>query len=71
MMPIIEELAEKYKDEVVFYKVNIDKEGELRRVFEANAIPLLIFGPLKGKEVQDIGADSKEKIEARIEAMLN
>lgn len=71
MMPIIEELAEKYKDEVVFYKVNIDKEGELRRVFEANAIPLLIFGPLKGKEVRDIGADSKEKIEARIEAMLN
>ncbi|RYG15314.1 MAG: thioredoxin [Chitinophagaceae bacterium] len=70
MMPVMEELAEKYKDKILFYKVNVDKEGELRRVFEANAIPLLIFGPLQGKEIRDVGADSKEKIEARLEAML-
>lgn len=70
MMPVMEELAEKYKDKILFYKVNVDKEGELRRVFEANAIPLLIFGPLQGKEIRDVGADSKEKIEARLQALL-
>ncbi|MNK22514.1 Thioredoxin [compost metagenome] len=70
MMPIMEELAVKYKDKVNFYKVNVDKEGELRQVFEANAIPLVIFGSLKDGATKEIGADTKEKVEARIEQLL-
>lgn len=66
MMPIMDELAKKYKDKILFYKINIDKEGELRQVFEANAIPLVIFGPLNGDPVRTIGADSKEKIEMEL-----
>lgn len=70
MMPVMEELAAKYKDQVLFYKVNIDKEGELKRIFQADAIPLLIFGPNVGTETRDIGADTKEKIEERIMSLL-
>lgn len=69
LMPVMEELAAKYKDKVNFYKVNVDKEGELRQVFEANAIPLLIFGSNAGA-TREIGGDTKEKIEARIQALL-
>jgi thioredoxin len=70
MMPVMEELAAKYKDKVNFYKVNVDKEGELRQVFEANAIPLVIFGSLKEGASKEIGADTKEKVEARILQLL-
>lgn len=69
LMPVMDELAAKYKDKVNFYKVNVDKEGELRQVFEANAIPLLIFGSNE-RATREVGADSKEKIEARIQALL-
>ncbi|MCX2452621.1 thioredoxin domain-containing protein [Pedobacter sp. PLR] len=70
LMPVMEELAAKYKDRVVFYKVNVDKEGELRQVFDANAIPLLIFGSVNNGAVREVGGDTKEKIEARILKML-
>lgn len=70
MMPVMEELAAKYKDRVNFYKVNVDKEGELRDVFNATAIPLVIFGSLKDGATREIGADSKEKLEARILQLL-
>ncbi|WP_316838666.1 thioredoxin domain-containing protein [Pedobacter gandavensis] len=70
LMPVMEELAAKYKDQVVFYKVNVDKEGELRQVFNADAIPLLIFGSVNNGAVREVGGDTKEKIEAKIQQML-
>lgn len=70
MMPIMEEMAAKYKDQILFYKVNIDKEGELRDVFKANAIPLLIFAPLNGKAETELGVDTKEKLEERIKKLI-
>lgn len=70
MMPVMEELAAKYKDKVVFYKVNVDKEGELRQIFKANAIPLVIFGSLNNGSTQEIGADTREKVEAHILQLL-
>lgn len=71
MMPIMEEMAEKYKDKIIFYKVNVDKEGELRDNFNANAIPLVFFAPVTGTVFREVGADSKEKVEERLKAILN
>ncbi|MCZ4245129.1 thioredoxin domain-containing protein [Pedobacter punctiformis] len=70
MMPIMEELALKYKDQILFYKVNVDKEGELRDVFKANAIPLMIFAPLDGKITTELGADTKEKVEEKLKKLI-
>ncbi|MCX2452200.1 thioredoxin domain-containing protein [Pedobacter sp. PLR] len=71
MMPIMEEMAAKYKDKIIFYKVNVDKEGELRDNFNAIAIPLVFFAPVTGTVFRDVGADSKEKVEERLKAILN
>lgn len=71
MMPIMEELAAKYKDQIIFYKVNVDKEGELRETFKANVIPMMFFAPVKGAVLKEVGADSKEKVEERLKAILN
>lgn len=70
MMPIMEQLAAQYKDKVIFYKVNVDKEGELRDVFNANAIPLLLFGSLNEGVTRGVGVDTKESVETQIKRLL-
>ncbi|UIR54890.1 thioredoxin domain-containing protein [Sphingobacterium sp. SRCM116780] len=70
LMPAMEALAAKYKDKVIFCKVNIDKEGELRQVFGINAIPLLYFAPVKGDVVKVLGLEDISKIEAQIQQLL-
>ena len=37
--PIMKELAKEYKDQIVIYKVNVDKERELASLFNATSIP--------------------------------
>jgi len=57
MLPQMEKLAEKYKDQVIFLKVNADKEKELCNVFNVNSLPTLMFIPKEGEPVVEIGAD--------------
>lgn len=47
--PIMEELAAKYKDEIVFYKVNTDDEKDLALLFKVNTIPAFLHIPLQGE----------------------
>ncbi len=46
--PILEELAVKYKDEIIFYKVNTDNEKELAMLFKVNTIPAFLHIPMNG-----------------------
>ena len=62
MMPEMEGLAEKYKDSVIFLKVNADREKELCSLFRVTAIPAFLFIPLDGEPVMEVG-DRLEKIE--------
>ncbi|MBO4621452.1 MAG: thioredoxin fold domain-containing protein [Paludibacteraceae bacterium] len=70
LAPIMAELAEDHCDEVVFYKVNVDKERELAYYFQASSIPMLIFIPLKGKPQVLRGLRPKEDLEAVIQEIL-
>ncbi|HBZ66458.1 MAG TPA: thiol reductase thioredoxin [Bacteroidales bacterium] len=47
--PAIEELAAKYKDEIIFYKINTDNEKELAMLFKVNTIPAFLHIPMKGE----------------------
>lgn len=47
--PIMEELAAKYADEIVFYKVNVEDEKVLPTLFNVNTIPAFLHIPLKGE----------------------
>lgn len=47
--PILEELAVKYKEEIIFYKVNTDNEKELALLFKVNTIPAFLHIPMKGE----------------------
>jgi thioredoxin len=69
--PIIKELAKEYEGRVKFYKVNVDEEKEIARgYFNIQAIPLLLYIPVKGEPVKALGTLSKEDIRSRVEALL-
>ncbi len=57
LLPIMEQFAAKYKDQVIFLKVNADKEKELCNIFHISALPTLFFLPVNGKPIVEIGAD--------------
>ena len=69
LLPVMEQLAAKYKDQVIFLKVNADKEKELCNKFNINAFPTLFFLPVNGKPIVEIGADPV-KYEKIIEQLL-
>ena len=70
LAPIMAELAEEHCDEVLFYKVNVDKERELAYYFQASSIPMLVFIPVDGMPQVLRGLRSKEDLEAIIQEVL-
>ena len=46
--PLLEELSEEYKDQLVIYKVNTENEMELSAVFGIQSIPTFLFIPVEG-----------------------
>lgn len=64
--PYLDEFAEKYKNQMYVYKIDIDKERELAQMFGAFSIPLLIFVPQKGEPSAQRGALGKEDLEIAI-----
>ena len=56
MAPLFEQWAEKYKDRIIFLKVNADKENELCNKFKVNALPTFIFLPVGGRPIIEVGA---------------
>lgn len=70
IVPILEELAEEYKGEIVIYKVDIDKEKGLAKAFNVSSIPAIMYIPADGDPVMTIGARGKEKFKEEIKSML-
>jgi len=65
--PIIEELAEEYKDTVKIGKLNVDEAPGYAQKYRVMSIPTIIF--MKNGEVLDtiIGLESKEVLKEKIE----
>ena len=51
LLPIVESLADKHKDEFKVAKVNIDRNGDLARDYNVRSIPSLFF--IKDQEVKE------------------
>ncbi len=68
--PILEELAEEYKDKIVIYKVDTEEEQELAAVFGIRSIPSLLFIPLNDKPQMAVGALPKDAFKEIIEDIL-
>lgn len=68
--PIVEELAEEYKDRVVVGKCDIEENNALAVQYSVRNIPTVIF--IKDGKVVDkqVGAVAKPVLEEKIKALL-
>ena len=70
MAPVLKELAKRYKDDIVIYKINVDKERELAGTFGVSSIPTIVFVPMKGEPQVSMGAMPEESFVKMIEEVL-
>ena len=68
--PILEELAEEYKDDIYIYKINTESEEELAAMFNIRSIPTLLFVPMEGQPQMAQGAMPKASFKEAIEGVL-
>ena len=58
--PIMEKLAEEYDGRLLVYKVNVDQEKDLASAFQVKSIPMVLFIPLEGQPMMQVGALPEE-----------
>ena len=68
--PILRDLAILYKNDIVVYKVNEDKEKELAAAFGIQSIPTFLFIPKEGQPQISMGALPREEFVKQIDTFL-
>lgn len=70
LLPTVERLADKYKDDFVVRKINVDKNPQLAQQFKVRSIPALFI--LKDKEIQEklVGMQSEQSLDKVLQAQL-
>ena len=68
--PVLEELSEEYKDQLLVYKIDTDKEQELSSLFGIQSIPTLLFIPASGNLMVQKGALPKNVLQKLIDECL-
>ena len=63
-------LAKKYKDRIVVYKVDVDKQKELSAAMGIQSLPTVIFIPKTGQPQIIVGAASKATFRRAVEEVL-
>lgn len=68
--PIMEKLAKEYDGRLSVYKINVDHEKELSAIFQVRSIPTVIFIPMQGQPMMQVGAipeaDYRKAVEERL-----
>jgi len=70
LKPILEELSDKYRNDLYIYNVDVDKEEELDAFFQIRTIPMLLLCPLNGERESMIGTMPKHELEDIIKKKL-
>lgn len=71
MNPIIDDLAKKYAGQVVFYKIDVDKQPELASIFQVQGIPTFLIIKPGEKPSAFSGALSGAQFEEVISQLLS
>ena len=58
--PIMEKLADEYDGKLLVYKVNTDQEKNLSAAFNVKSIPMVLFIPMEGQPMMQVGALPEE-----------
>ncbi|HCC51579.1 MAG TPA: thioredoxin [Porphyromonadaceae bacterium] len=68
--PVLKELADEYKGQIIVYKIDVDKEKELAGAFGISSIPTFLFIPKKGTPQSAMGALPRESFVKVIKEFL-
>ena len=68
--PIMEKLAEEYDGKLLVYKINVDQEKELSATFNVKSIPMVLFIPMEGQPMMQVGALPEEGYRKVVEEQL-
>lgn len=68
--PLLKSLAKEYKDQIVVYKVDTDKQKELSAAMGIQSLPTVIFIPQTGQPQIIVGAANKATFRRAIEEVL-
>lgn len=68
--PIMEKLAEEYDGKLLIYKVNTQNETGLASAFQIRSIPTVLFIPMEGQPMMQVGALPEEGYRQVIEQHL-
>ncbi len=69
--PILEKIAQEYKNDICVYKVDVDKSKDVANFFGIRSIPLLLFVPKEGEFFFYTGLTSMEEIQQAVENMMS
>jgi thioredoxin 1 len=70
MKPILEEIAEKYKDTLTLTKIDVDQEQQLASEYQVLSIPTMVFKKNGVVVDQVIGAIPKDQLSKKIDELL-
>jgi len=68
--PVLEELSDEYKDDLIIYKVDTEVERELSAIFQIRSIPSILFIPKDRQPIMQPGALPKNALQEIIEKEL-
>ena len=68
--PLMEKFAEEYEGRLLVYKVNVDQEKVLASTFQVNSIPMVLFIPMEGEPLMQVGAMNEDGYRQVIEEHL-
>lgn len=68
--PLLKSLAKEYKDQIIVYKVDTDKQKELSAAMGIQSLPTVIFIPQTGQPQIIVGAANKATFRRAIEEVL-
>ena len=70
LAPILEEIENNHNNDVIFKRIDVDKEPELAQEFRVEAVPTLMFVTPKGEYQTLLGLQEPAVIEAKIAELL-
>ena len=63
LAPKLQEVADRYADQLIVYKVNVDENPQLAALFSVQSIPMVLFVPLDDLPYQSLGDLPMDHIE--------
>lgn len=68
--PILDQLAAEYEEQIVIYKVDVDKCRDIAAAFGISSIPAILYIPIEGEPSMTLGARNKARFQEEIKTIL-